>query len=61
MAQNRIRSANSPRNPGDEVAPGTPQTGENICPDCEGTGRRNGAPCAACGGTGRVVQQIGDA
>ena len=49
------------KNPGDEVAPGTPQTGEAPCPDCSGTGRRDGAPCPACGGTGTVVQQIGDA
>jgi DnaJ-class molecular chaperone len=63
MAQDRSRtpSGDSPKNPGDEVAPGTPQTGETICPDCRGTGRLNGGPCAACGGSGRVVQQIGDA
>jgi molecular chaperone DnaJ len=26
------------------------------CPACDGTGRKNGAPCGACGGAGRVVR-----
>jgi DnaJ-class molecular chaperone len=40
--------------PGDEAPPGTPGTGEALCPDCAGTGRRDGAPCSTCGGTGKV-------
>ena len=28
--------------PGDEAAPGTPGTGEDICPQCKGSGSRNG-------------------
>lgn len=45
--------------PGDEAAPGTPGTGEDLCPDCNGTGKRNGSPCPTCEGTGRIVQGIG--
>lgn len=51
----------TPRNPGDEAAPDTPQTGMVPCPDCHGTGRRDNAPCPACGGTGQVVRIVGDA
>ena len=49
------------RNPGDEAAPGTPQTGEAICPECHGTGRAGDGACPHCGGTGQVTQIVGDA
>ena len=53
-------SANQPKsNPGDEAAPGTPGSGENVCPDCKGSGRMNNAPCRTCGGTGKVIEGIG--
>src|SRR3982751_1314983 len=42
-------------NPGDEAAPGTTGTGEDVCPDCHGKGRIDGAPCATCGGSGTVI------
>lgn len=45
--------------PGDAAAPGTPGTGEDICPVCSGTGKKDGAPCPNCGGTGRIVEGIG--
>lgn len=48
-------------NPGDEAPAGTPGTGENICRDCGGSGRVNGAPCPCCGGSGKVITTIGDA
>jgi DnaJ-class molecular chaperone len=49
-------------NPGDEVAPGTPQSGEAVCPECKGTGRIPGAgDCSNCGGSGKVTQLVGDA
>ncbi len=48
-------------NPGDEAQPGTPGTGEDICPRCGGTGLLEDQPCAHCGGTGRVVEGIGGA
>ena len=46
-------------NPGDDAAPGTPGTGENVCPRCAGSGRASGAPCPECGGTGKVVEGLG--
>ncbi|WP_207481144.1 hypothetical protein [Arenibaculum pallidiluteum] len=48
-------------NPGDEAPPGTPGTGEDICPVCGGTGRTDQAVCRNCGGTGRIVEGIGGA
>jgi hypothetical protein len=48
-------------NPGDEASPGTTGTGENICPDCAGTGRQDSAPCPHCNGTGKIIQGIGGA
>jgi len=48
-----------PLNPGDEAAPGTPGTGEDICAVCHGSGKDDGNECEACGGTGIVVRAIG--
>ena len=48
-------------NPGDEALPGTPGTGEDICPQCHGSGRLKGTRCPNCGGTGRIVEGIGGA
>lgn len=45
--------------PGDEAPGDAPATGENLCPDCRGTGVLDGKPCATCEGTGRVTQGIG--
>ncbi len=49
------------KNPGDEVAPGTPQSGENVCPRCQGSGRIEGNECPDCGGSGTVIVNVGDA
>ena len=49
----------APLHPGDEAAPGTPGTGEAICPRCGGTGRVGGDPCSTCAGTGKVVHGVG--
>ena len=38
-----------------------PQVGENSCPDCAGTGTRDGAECSTCAGTGTVDEVVGDA
>ena len=38
-----------------------PQSGENTCPDCAGTGRRDGDVCPTCTSTGTVVETVGDA
>jgi len=48
-------------NPGDVARPGTPGTGEAICPGCSGRGRVRDGPCATCGGTGKVIAGIGGA
>lgn len=45
--------------PGDEAEPGTVGTGENLCPECQGTGLVANAPCRNCGGTGVVIEGIG--
>lgn len=45
--------------PGDEAMPGTEGTGEDVCPDCTGSGRIDGRQCPNCGGTGRIVEGIG--
>ncbi|HEY8382510.1 MAG TPA: hypothetical protein VIL09_10200 [Microvirga sp.] len=45
-------------NPGDDAAPGTPGTGENVCPDCRGSGKIDAQACQSCGGTGKVIEGI---
>ncbi|WP_188311945.1 hypothetical protein [Salinarimonas soli] len=49
------------RKPGDEVAPGTPQSGETLCPACGGSGSVESRLCEACRGTGTVTALVGDA
>ncbi len=56
-----LHGARDGMNPGDEAPPGTPDTGENTCPDCGGSGRRGGGECPTCGGTGKVIEAIGGA
>ena len=50
-----------PAHPGDEAPPGTAGTGEDVCPECHGTGRLDGSECVNCGGTGVVVEGVGGA
>ncbi len=58
----QARAESLPLAPGDQARPGTPGTGEGICPHCGGSGRHaDGQPCPHCAGTGRVVQAIGGA
>lgn len=45
--------------PGDEVPPGTESAGEDICPDCHGTGERGGETCSTCRGDGTVLEAVG--
>lgn len=47
--------------PGDQAAPGTPGTGEDICPECRGGGKLGAKPCPNCNGTGRIIKGIGGA
>ena len=48
-------------NPGDQAEPGSPGAGENVCPECKGSGRIEAAPCPNCGGTGKIIEGIGGA
>ena len=48
-----------PMNPGDVAPEGTPSTGQNICPECNGTGDIDGAVCSNCDGGGIVIEGIG--
>lgn len=49
----------APMSGGDEAPPGTPGTGEKVCPVCGGSGRKAGGICPECGGTGRITAAIG--
>lgn len=53
------QAASSGTSPGDEAEPGTPGTGEGLCPVCSGRGQVDGKPCQNCGGTGKIVEGIG--
>lgn len=46
------------RNPGNQATPGTPGTGEAICPRCSGTGRVGSGECSDCGGAGRIIEGV---
>ncbi|MBZ6075020.1 hypothetical protein [Microvirga puerhi] len=46
-------------NPGDEGASDTPGIGENICRECNGSGKIGNRACPICGGTGIVLEEIG--
>jgi hypothetical protein len=47
--------------PGDDAAPGTPGTGEDICPQCRGSGKVGANACPHCEGLGTVTKGIGGA
>jgi DnaJ-class molecular chaperone len=60
-AQSGTRDVGAPSemNPGDQAPPGTPGTGENLCPTCSGSGRlQGGESCRTCGGTGLVTEGV---
>ncbi|MBV8452724.1 MAG: hypothetical protein JOZ29_10690 [Deltaproteobacteria bacterium] len=65
MAQDKqVSGAQAERiglNPGDEAPAGTPGTGEDVCPECRGSGRIASGPCGNCGGTGKIIRAIGGA
>jgi hypothetical protein len=47
-------------NPGDEVKPGTPGAGEDVCPRCNGSGSlEGGGECPDCAGTGVIIDAVG--
>ena len=51
--------AGEPMAPGDEAPPEHPSASENACPDCDGTGRRDGSECDTCASSGTVIEAIG--
>jgi hypothetical protein len=59
LTKEPVMAQQPPLNPGDEAEPGTPGSGEDVCPACDGSGKNGGARCEVCGGTGKVVQGIG--
>jgi DnaJ-class molecular chaperone len=61
MSKKANLPAGAAEKPGDEVPPGSPQSGENICPRCNGSGRLADAQCPECGGSGKVTVLVGDA
>lgn len=47
-------------NPGDEAAPGTVGSGDDVCPVCAGSGKNaDGGGCPNCRGTGIITEGIG--
>ena len=54
-------SASQTLYPGNEAARGTPGTGEDICPQSQGSGRIDGSACPNCGGSGMISRGIGGA
>jgi len=45
--------------PGEEAPPEVPSTGEDVCPDCDGSGVVAAGVCDTCGGTGWVTEAVG--
>jgi hypothetical protein len=55
----RLQTSKSTLNPGDEAPRGTPGTGDDVCPDCNGSGRAGDARCPTCAGRGTIVRGVG--
>jgi DnaJ-class molecular chaperone len=47
--------------PGDEAPPGEEAAGEQICPECSGSGSVDDRTCPESGGSGKVIAGIGGA
>jgi DnaJ-class molecular chaperone len=45
--------------PGDEAPADRNETAPNVCPDCGGSGKRDGQECHTCSGTGQVEEAVG--
>jgi DnaJ-class molecular chaperone len=46
-------------NPGGQAEPDAIDVGQNVCRDCQGTGKMGAQDCLTCGGTGIVIEKIG--
>jgi DnaJ-class molecular chaperone len=44
---------------GDEIPSGTPGSGDDVCPRCNGSGKMEGQECEFCSGTGIITRAIG--
>jgi hypothetical protein len=47
--------------PGDEVPAGTPGSGDDVCPQCNGEKTVDENECPSCLGTGMITRAIGGA
>lgn len=45
--------------PGEDAPLEGPSTGEDVCPDCDGSGVVAAGVCDTCGGTGWVTEAVG--
>ncbi len=45
--------------PGDEIPFDHPNAGVVPCPECGGSGEKDGSPCPNCSGTGEVMEAVG--
>lgn len=55
-----VNSSSPNLSPGDEAAPGTVGSGDDVCPVCSGSGKAaGGGACPNCRGTGIVTEGIG--
>jgi hypothetical protein len=54
-----MASDQTPLSPGDEGPEGAAGTGENLCRECNGSGRLEGRACPTCDGTGKVIEGVG--
>jgi hypothetical protein len=45
--------------PGDVAPPDAEDAGEDLCPDCGGSGRQGDGECPTCGGSGTVIEPVG--
>jgi DnaJ-class molecular chaperone len=44
---------------GDKAQPDADNAGEDLCPQCNGTGRDRDDECKNCGGSGKVFVPVG--
>ncbi len=47
--------------PGDAETAGPAGVGEDVCPQCDGTGKVDGEPCPYCLGRGKILREIAGA